>query len=77
LSDKFATAVSVKEVRMARCAICGKTSIFINRVSHSHRVTSRKQRANLQRVKAVVNGKKTRIWVCTKCLKAGKVQKAI
>jgi large subunit ribosomal protein L28 len=62
---------------MAKCAICGKTSIFINKVSHSHRVTSKKQRANLQRVKAVVDGKKTRIWVCTKCLKAGKVQKAI
>jgi len=62
---------------MARCEICGKTTIFINKVSHSHRVTSKKQRANLQRVRAVVNGEKKRIWVCTKCLKAGKVQKAI
>ncbi len=62
---------------MAKCAICGKTTIFVNKVSHSHRVTSKKQRANLQRVRAIVNGKKKRIWVCTKCLKAGKVQKAI
>ena len=62
---------------MAKCAICGKTSIFINKVSHSHRVTSKKQRANLQKVRVVINGEKKRIWVCTKCLKAGKVIKAI
>ncbi|MEO2069122.1 MAG: 50S ribosomal protein L28 [Desulfurobacteriaceae bacterium] len=62
---------------MAKCAICGKTTIFINNVSHSHRVTSKKQRANLQKVRALVNGEKKRIWVCTKCLKAGKVVKAI
>ena len=62
---------------MARCEICGKTSIFINKVSHSHRVTGKKQKANLQKVRAVVNGEKKKIWVCTKCLKAGKVQKAI
>ncbi len=62
---------------MAKCAICGKQTIFINKVSHSHRVSSKKQKPNLHKVKAIVNGEKKRIWVCTKCLKAGKVQKAI
>jgi len=62
---------------MARCAVCGKTTVFINKVSHSHRVTSKRQKANLQRVKVLVNGEKKRVWVCTKCLKAGKVLKAI
>ena len=62
---------------MAKCAICGKSTIFINKVSHSHRVTSKKQRPNLQKIKAIVNGEKKRIWVCTTCLKAGKVIKAI
>jgi len=62
---------------MAKCAICGKSTIFINKVSHSHRVTRKKQRPNLQKIKAIVNGEKKRIWVCTKCLKAGKVIKAI
>lgn len=62
---------------MARCAICGKSTIFINKVSHSHRVTAKKQKPNLQKIKAVVNGEKKKIWVCTKCLKAGKVVKAV
>jgi large subunit ribosomal protein L28 len=62
---------------MARCAVCGKTTVFINKVSHSHRVTSKRQKANLQKVKVLVNGEKKRVWVCTKCLKAGKVLKAI
>jgi len=30
---------------------------------------------NLQKVKAIVNGKIKRVYVCTRCLKAGKVQK--
>jgi len=76
--DKFAIRNLEEEVViMAKCAICGKTTIFINNVSHSHRVTSKKQKANLQKVRAIVNGEKKRIWVCTKCLKAGKVQKAV
>ncbi len=60
---------------MAKCAICGKTTKFAHNVSHSHRVTSKKQRANLQKVRALVNGQKKRIWVCTKCLKTLKVVK--
>ncbi len=62
---------------MAKCAICGKKVLFINNVSHSHRVSSKKQNPNLQKVRAIVDGKVKRIWVCTKCLKAGKVKKAI
>lgn len=60
-----------------RCEICGKGPIFGHNISHSHRVTKRRWYPNLQRVKANMNGTVKRIWVCTKCLKAGKVVKAI
>jgi len=39
-------------------------------------VSRRTFKPNLQRVKAVIEGKNKRIRICTKCLKAGKIQKA-
>lgn len=60
-----------------RCDICGKGPVFGHNISHSHRVTSRRWNPNLQKVHAIVNGKKKRIKVCTECLKSGKVQKVI
>ena len=63
---------------MARiCEICGKKPIVGNNVSHSHHKTRRRWLPNLQRVRAMMNGTKKRIKVCTNCLKSGKVLKAI
>ncbi len=39
--------------------------------------TKRRWEPNLQRVRLVLNGKATRDYVCTRCLKAGKVVKAV
>ena len=39
--------------------------------------TKRRFDPNLQHVRAVIDGKRTRAYVCTRCLKAGKVQKAV
>ena len=39
------------------CEVCGKAPVFGNRVSHAHNVSSRRWMPNLQRVRAVVNGK--------------------
>jgi large subunit ribosomal protein L28 len=39
--------------------------------------TKRRWDPNLQRVRLILNGKATRDYVCTKCLKAGKVVKAV
>ncbi len=39
--------------------------------------TKRRFSPNLQRVRLVLHGKPTRDYVCTRCLKAGKVQKAV
>jgi len=45
-------------------------------ISHAHNVTKRRWEPNLQRVKVKENGATRRIWVCTRCLRSGKVQKA-
>lgn len=58
------------------CEICGKGPLKGNNVSHSHSKTKRRFLPNLQSVRAVVNGEVKRIVVCTKCIKAGKVNKA-
>lgn len=57
------------------CEICGKTPGFGNSVSHAHNLTKRRWYPNLQRVRAVVDGKPRRLTVCTACLRAGKVTK--
>ena len=62
---------------MARCEICDKETTFSMSVSHSHRRTNKTVKANIQTVKANVNGKNKKIKVCTRCLKSGKVEIAI
>ncbi|MTI79824.1 MAG: 50S ribosomal protein L28 [Firmicutes bacterium] len=63
---------------MARnCEICGKGVASGFQVSHSHIRTKRKWKPNLQRVRAIVKGSPKRILVCTRCLRSGKVQRAI
>lgn len=71
--------VEPKEVEvMAReCIICDKKTVTGNNVSHSHLKTKRRWLPNLQKVKALINGEVRRVYVCTKCLKAGKIQRAL
>jgi large subunit ribosomal protein L28 len=57
--------------------VCGKGSVSGNTVSHSNRATKRLFRPNLQEVRIIVDGKKTKEYVCTSCIRSGKVQKAI
>jgi len=59
----------------AVCDICGKGRNVANNVSHSNIKSKTVQRPNLRRVRAVVNGTPTRLRVCTRCLRAGKVQR--
>lgn len=63
---------------MARlCETCGKKSVFGRSVSHAHNVTPRKVVPNLQRVRIrIPGGGSRRVRVCTRCLRAGAVQKA-
>ncbi|MFZ5643324.1 MAG: 50S ribosomal protein L28 [Bacillota bacterium] len=60
-----------------KCSVCGKGVRVGMQVSHSHIRTKRTWSPNLQRVKALVEGTPRRILVCTRCLRSGKVQRAI
>lgn len=73
-----------------RCEICGKGPAAGRRIKRrglakkkggvGQRITGISKRRflpNLKMVRAIVDGKKKRIKVCTKCLKAGKVRKAV
>lgn len=57
------------------CAICGKGPQFGHNISHSHRVTNRRFNPNLQKMRIQQAGKVRRAYVCTRCLRSGRVQK--
>ncbi len=62
---------------MARvCHSCSKGPAFGQSRSHSMVATKRRFDPNLQKVRIVENGARKRAYVCTRCLKAGKVTKA-
>ncbi len=76
---------------MARvCEICGKKTVFGGSIARRGlpkkkggvglNITGRSKRTfkpNVQRVRAVVDGRARRLKVCTRCLKSGKVQKPV
>jgi large subunit ribosomal protein L28 len=64
------------ETMAFRCDICGKGPLVGNNVSHANNKTKRRSYPNLRKIRAMVEGSPMRLYVCTRCLKAGKVQKA-
>ena len=62
---------------MAKCEICDKDLTFSMQVSHSHRRTARTFKPNIQTVKVVDGTNTKKMKVCTRCLKSGKVERAV
>jgi len=62
---------------VAKCEVCGKGVTFGKKYSHSHIRTNRQWKPNVQRVKVVVEGTPKKMYVCTRCLRSGKIQRAI
>ncbi|ABK61405.1 50S ribosomal protein L28 [Clostridium novyi A str. 4552] len=60
-----------------RCEVCGKGVVSGVQYSHSHRQSKRRWAPNIKSVRAVVNGVPKKVSVCTRCLRSGKVQRAI
>ena len=58
------------------CEICAKGTLNGHAVSHSNRKTRRTWAPNTQRVRVNVNGTPVRMYVCTRCLRSGKVERA-
>jgi large subunit ribosomal protein L28 len=59
-----------------RCYACDKGVAFGNNVSHANNKTRRTWKPNLQVVRTLEGGKTIKVKVCTRCLAAGKVQRA-
>ena len=47
------------------------------KISHAHNMSRRVWNPNLQNVRAIVDGRTKSMKVCTRCIKANKVQKKI
>ena len=68
---------TIKEVsKMAKCSVCDKGAHFGNAVSHSHRRSNKMWKSNVKSVRVNVNGATKKIYVCTSCLRSGKVERA-
>ena len=59
------------------CEVCGKGAMSGHNVSHSNRKTRRTWAPNTQKVHVLINGKAQRMSVCTRCLRSGKVERAV
>lgn len=59
-----------------KCKICGKGPSFGNVVSHANNTRRRRWNPNLQRVRAVIDGVRQHVRVCTNCIRSGRVTKA-
>lgn len=59
------------------CDVCGKGPSFGNNVSHANNKTARVWLPNVQKIKTINNGTVKSVKVCTRCLRSGKVKKAL
>ena len=71
-SDRVYSAAVMSKV----CHVFAKGPSFGHSRSHSMVATNRRFDPNLQRVRIDDGGTPRRVYVCTRCLKAGKVTKA-
>lgn len=59
-----------------QCDICGKKPMVGSNISHAHNVNKRRFNPNLQKVRALHEGRVQKIQACTNCIKSGSVVKA-
>lgn len=59
------------------CSVCGKGKLSGNTVSHSNRKAPKSYAANLQKISVKnENGTVSKEYVCARCIKSGKVERA-
>lgn len=57
------------------CYITGRKTRSGNNRSHAMNATKRTFKPNLQKVRILVDGKPKKVWVSTRALKSGKVER--
>lgn len=59
------------------CEVCGKKPSTGNNVSHANNKTKKVWYPNLQKVKALQQGRVRSMKVCTRCIRSGAVVKVV
>ena len=57
------------------CYFTGRKTRSANHRSHAMNATKRTVKPNLQKVRVLVDGKPKKVWVSTRALKSGKVER--
>lgn len=60
---------------MRTCSVCQKGRTTGNKVSHANNKTPKTWEANLQKIRALVDGEVKRVYVCTRCIRGNKITK--
>ena len=60
-----------------KCDICGKAPMVGNNVSHAHNLSKRRWMPNLKKMRIKDGSSVRHANVCTRCLRAGKIEKAL
>lgn len=59
------------------CSVCGKKPQIGHQVSHAHKASKRRFYPNVHKTKVAIDGAVQSIYVCTRCLRSGKVNKVV
>jgi large subunit ribosomal protein L28 len=57
------------------CSVCGKGRQVGYQISHAHNKTKKVWKPNIQKVKSISGGTVRKVYVCTRCIRSGFVQK--
>ena len=60
-----------------KCEVCDKKPQFGNNVSHVNNKTRRRWKPNIKKLRVVMKGSIKTMKICTRCIKSGKITKAI
>jgi large subunit ribosomal protein L28 len=59
------------------CAVCGKKPRIGSNISHAHNISSRRFNPNVHKMKISIDGRVKSAYVCTRCVRSGKVNKVV
>ena len=60
-----------------KCDVCGKGPMVGHKISHAHNVSNRRWLPNLQRITIEKDGRTQNAYVCTSCIRTGKIKKVV
>ena len=60
-----------------KCGVCNKGPMVGNTVSHAHNLNKRRWLPNLQKITFEMGDKVKTAYVCTSCIRSGKIKKVV